>query len=588
MSSSEMEAILRVQSDLFALMYRYTTTAVHGVFYDMYAKLSKLHDNDDDVCSHLQWAILRTHLWSAKIVSTVAAPWSRIARDCIVLMKKLAKCNVKILALSGFSDADDEHVDIHVTFPEVLHAVLTSASRVVSINMHCIMTTDTSQISNLMRQHHVVEDAVANLCKDHLIEATPEAVKLRSISQKLEADYKKREEELERKAHARVAEAQLERERLEASQRALAQMARSVDNSYDRSQSAAEFSVSQRELAHTVDERRRRDAEAAAVSPLEDAQTRHADDSNDRHPSAAEFSVSQREPARTVDERRRRAAETAAVSPLEDAQTRHADDSYDRPSSAAEFAVSQRELARTVDERRRSDAETPVEADHVGAAAFTPDAVAVVTKTDPVSLEAPTFAAKVPAPRGPSAEPLVNTAPEPMDEKATVPSGSPETKVPAMTAAEVGASPVADTSQRTNPNICILDGAKDAIRIELNQTPSEHSSKVIKEEPVKPKSPYDHNNEHARVGSRTPPNSPPSLAAGGGKHDVSIEDYIAQRIRNGIAQQELAMQNRNRRSTQVHDGSNKSVSVPTESEYERLRNRYLSSGSESDLDVEYI
>jgi hypothetical protein len=211
MSSSEMEAVLRVQSDLFSLMYRYTTNAVHGVFYEMYSRLSEMHDNDEDVCSHLQWSILRTHMWSAKNVASVATPWSRISKDCVILARKLGKCSAKIMSMSGLSQ-DDENVEIRVTFPEILHAILTSASRVVSNNLPCVMTADTSQLANLMRYHHIVEDAMANVYRDHMVESSPESDKMRTISKRLESDYKRRAEELERRQKQRMDEEERERE----------------------------------------------------------------------------------------------------------------------------------------------------------------------------------------------------------------------------------------------------------------------------------------------------------------------------------------------------------------------------------------
>ncbi|KAG5184094.1 hypothetical protein JKP88DRAFT_244963 [Tribonema minus] len=538
---AEMQALLRVQSDLFALMYRYTTSAVHGVFYEMYSKLSKMHDNDEDVCSHLQWSILRTHLWSAKIVSTVAAPWSRIARDCIVLVKKLAKCNVKILALSGFTDADDELVDIHVTFPEILHAVLTSASRVVSNNLHCIMSTDTSQIANLLRQHHVVEDAVANLCKDHVVEATPEAVKLRSMSQRLESEYKRREEELERKERERLEQLQKEKEQYAAD--AIAREKRM------EAEMQARFELEMAKLRQAAAQTRR---------------TQSYEQSYERSPTRISDEGSDWALVRSVDENRRRHSDMGRSPPRRD-DTRRTDMAAHAgvDSTAIDLPeVSVHAPASVIPGPAVSQTDAEVQAEPEQAVVEIAECLPGAETVSEALAVTPTHADGAPD--------LADAAEVPQQAATNIKDDEP---VPVL--------PTDQAGEAVNAGEAAGGSAIEEVKVDVSEKQDADDAPSVADA---------HADEHSPV---APPNSPPVLADGGADNHVKLpadmEEYIAQRIQQGIAQQQgFAAQGRGgRRATQISNES-KVVSVPSESEYERLKTRYLHDDSDSDLDVDYL
>jgi hypothetical protein len=222
-----MEALLSSQRDLFALLYDFIVDPVHGVFHSMYAQLHKAYDNEEDLFQHVQFSVLQTKKWNSDVVASVAGKYRDVADNCSEIVKQLTKCQARIAFLSGLSAVCTEDADLSVSFPDVFHAILICASRLVASNLHVITAADSTRLALLLHKHRAVEDAVATLCRHFTVETKSEAAKVDKIARRLAADYRavtdkdeeRRKEEAERRKRFEEQVEQREaaaRERLEA------------------------------------------------------------------------------------------------------------------------------------------------------------------------------------------------------------------------------------------------------------------------------------------------------------------------------------------------------------------------------------
>lgn len=194
-----LEGVLRSQDDMISMLYELTVPAVHSTFHSMYKAFCDAYDNEPDIDRDLKHSVSRASKWTNHDVRGVVEPYLSMEKECLSLTYSIVRCGAHVKYTTGIISTPD--IDFQTNFPDVLHAILIYASRVLTMgnNIECIKDdTSTEETSSLLREKKVVENALTSLSKKAILEVMHKNGEAASQAQRQKTDSSKELERIRR------------------------------------------------------------------------------------------------------------------------------------------------------------------------------------------------------------------------------------------------------------------------------------------------------------------------------------------------------------------------------------------------------
>lgn len=162
-----MDTMLKSHDDLIELLYQTVMPAVHAVFYCMFTTLEDRCDSKQVVIDSLKYSMKSTKGWNATQVKEVASSWTHIEKQTMCLVDCVVQLNGRMMHENGL--IPEPRLDMHTRFPDVLHVILTAASKVLVNNTASVEQEHGLELmSDLLEKERVVQKAIMQLSHDSI------------------------------------------------------------------------------------------------------------------------------------------------------------------------------------------------------------------------------------------------------------------------------------------------------------------------------------------------------------------------------------------------------------------------------------
>ena len=159
--------MLKSHDDLVELLYQTVMPAVHAVFYCMYTTLEDRCDSKQVVIDSLKYSMKSTKGWNATQVKEVASSWTDIEKQTMCLVDCVVQLNGRMMHENGL--IPEPRLDMHTRFPDVLHVILTAASKVLMNNTASVEQEHGLELmSALLEKERVIQKAIMQLSNDSI------------------------------------------------------------------------------------------------------------------------------------------------------------------------------------------------------------------------------------------------------------------------------------------------------------------------------------------------------------------------------------------------------------------------------------